>query len=209
MTAAPPTHPPATAQLAGAAVGGLISGGVAYSQEYLRPEGNAVVTALGAIIGTLVIHLFYSSPMRQVALVIIVASAGGIVAAVMTLRDEAPSGVSTLAGGCDPFTVHAQNRWRPYGAAVRAAPYAAAKKVGGYESNELISVDGWVRTRAPYPTNNPPWNSDVWFHLSDDTGWVSFAGVRADPTPQDPTGMDPDGGRPAPTPAECSGSVNR
>jgi hypothetical protein len=123
------------------------------------------------------------------------------------LRDEAPPGVATLVGGCDPFTVFAQNRWTPLGTAVRDVPTPTAKKIKGFSPNELIGVDGWVRTRAPYPSNTPPWTSDVWFHLSHDSGWVSFAGVRADPTSPDPTGHDADGGRSAPTPDECSGSV--
>lgn len=118
-----------------------------------------------------------------------------------------PEGVSGLVGGCEAFTVFAQNRWAPLGTAVRAEPFGVAEKVGSFAPNELIAVDGWVRTRAPYPSNSEPWNSDKWFHLENNAGWVSFAGVRADPTTPDPTGFDEDGGRPAPTPDECSGSV--
>lgn len=114
---------------------------------------------------------------------------------------------SSLVGGCERFTVYAQNRWEPLGAAVRAGPNGQADQVGNYDPNQLIPVDGWVRTRAPYPSNTPPWNSDVWFHVADESGWVSFAGVRADATSPDPSGHDPDGGRPAPTDPDCSGSV--
>jgi hypothetical protein len=70
-----------------------------------------------------------------------------------------------------------------------------------------IAVDEWVHSRPAYPTNSAPWNSDVWFHLADNSGWVSFAGVRATPVKHDPTGEDPDGGTPAPTSGRCEGSV--
>jgi hypothetical protein len=122
------------------------------------------------------------------------------------MRDGAPRGIASLVGGCDPFTVHAQNRYDPVGTSVRAAPLPTARKVRGYAPNELIAVDGWVRTQPAHGTNRPPFDSDVWFHLADDSGWVSFPGVRADPTQYDPTGLAEDGGRPAPTPEECSGT---
>jgi hypothetical protein len=52
----------------------------------------------------------------------------------------------------------------------------------GFAPNELITVDGRVRNSIAPSANNEPWDSDVWFHLANDAGWVTFAGVRADPT---------------------------
>ena len=103
--------------------------------------------------------------------------------------------------------MHAQNRYEPYGAARRVAPYREAAQVGNYDPNQLSPVDGWVRTRAPYPSNPAPFNSDIWFHVADDSGWLSFAGVRADTTTPDPTGLAEDGGRPAPAEPDCGGTV--
>ena len=73
--------------------------------------------------------------------------------------------------------------------------------------NKQFAVNGWVRTQAAYPHNSPPFDNDVWFHVADDSGWVSFAGVRADPTTPVEDPFDPEGGRPAPIDEECSGSV--
>lgn len=123
------------------------------------------------------------------------------------LGDEGPPpGVIGFSGGCDAFQVFAQNRWNPYGTAVRAAPNVTSKKVGGFAPNESIAVDGWVHSRPAYPTNTAPWNNDVWFHLADQAGWVSFAGVRATPVSQDPTGLSKNGGPPAPTNGKCEGA---
>jgi hypothetical protein len=117
------------------------------------------------------------------------------------------SGVIRFTGGCEPYQIFAQNRWQPYGAAVRTEPNVLSKEVGDYSGNHSLSVDGWVHGAVAYPTNTPPWNSDVWFHLADGSGWVGFAGVRAVPTPQDPTGLSPDGGQPAPAPSNCQGQA--
>jgi hypothetical protein len=109
-------------------------------------------------------------------------------------------------GGCQPFTVFAQNRWDPRGAALRVEPSRDAQQIGNFDPNQLVVVNGWVRTRAAYPSNSPPFNNDIWFHVADGSGWVAFGAVRADPTTYDPTGFDPDGGRPAPIEPTCSGS---
>lgn len=114
-------------------------------------------------------------------------------------------GVISFGGGCEPFQVFAQNRWTPLGAAVRTAPSVLAHQLSGYDSNHSIAVDGWVHGSAPYTTNQPPFNSNVWFHIADGSGWVSFAGVRAVPTSPDPTNLSPNGGQPAPTLASCQG----
>jgi len=110
-------------------------------------------------------------------------------------------------GGCEPYMVYAQNRWNPYGAAVRLNPDPESPKIGGYSPNEIIVVDGWLHAKVAYPTNQGPWNSDIWFHLANDPGWVSFAGVRGVPTSPDPTGFAEDGGQPARTPTICEGRL--
>jgi hypothetical protein len=111
-----------------------------------------------------------------------------------------------MSGGCSAFQVFAQNRWAPLGAAIRAQPNVLSTQLGGYPGNMSIAVNGWVYGGVAYPTNTPPWNSNVWFHLADGAGWVSFAGVRATPTSPDPTGRA-NGGDPAPTSSACEGGV--
>lgn len=118
-----------------------------------------------------------------------------------------PDGVTAFSGGCDAFRVYAQNRWTPYGVAVRAEPNVDSKLIVGLQGNMPMDVNGWVVSRPAYPTNTAPWNSGVWFHLADDSGWVSFAGVRAAPVAKDPTGHAADGGVPVPTLAKCQGTA--
>ena len=115
-------------------------------------------------------------------------------------------GIVGFSGGCETFRVVAQNRWDPFGASVRVGPDPLSEKVGSYGPNELVPVDGWVHSEIAYPTNAPPWDSDIWFHLADGTGWVSFAAVRELPTEPDPT-LRADGGPPPPTPATCQGAI--
>ena len=114
---------------------------------------------------------------------------------------------SALVGGCAPFNLYGQNQFQPYGTNTRAEPSPSAEVVGGFSPNELVTVDGWVRTRTPYPTNTPPWNSDAWFHLANDQGWVPFAAVRAVPTSHDPDNGFGPGSDPAPLDEECAGSI--
>ncbi len=109
-----------------------------------------------------------------------------------------------MSGGCAAFQVFAQGRWKPYGTAVRRDPSVLSPQVGGYAENMSITVDGWVHSRPAYPTNTAPWNSDVWYHVSDG-GWVSFPGVRSTPVAEDPTGVDSDGGPPPPVSTACQG----
>ncbi len=129
-------------------------------------------------------------------------------------RDEVPppqvpaSAIVGMSGGCSPFQLFAQNRWKPYGTAIRAQPNVLSTQVGSFPGNMSIAVNGWVYSRAPYPTNTPPWNSKVWYHLADGAGWVSFAGVRATPSAEDPTGLSKYGGSTAPTSKHCEGVVN-
>jgi hypothetical protein len=116
------------------------------------------------------------------------------------------SAVVGMSGGCAPFQVFAQNRWAPTGTAIRVAPNVLSAQNGSFPGNMSISVNGWVNSRPAYPTNTSPWNSGVWFHLTDGAGWVSFPGVRAIPTSPDPTGLA-NGGTPAPTSPACEGAV--
>ncbi|WP_300606068.1 hypothetical protein [Trebonia sp.] len=116
------------------------------------------------------------------------------------------SDVVGMSGGCAPFQVFAQDRWNPVGTAIRDAPNVLSTLNGSFPPNMSISVNGWVYGRPAYPTNTPPWNSGVWFHLTDGAGSVSFAGVRATPTSFDPTGHA-NGGTPAPTSLGCEGAV--
>jgi hypothetical protein len=112
-----------------------------------------------------------------------------------------------MSGGCEPFQVFAQNRWQPYGAAVREQPNVLSTQTTSFPGNMSISVNGWVHSRPAYPTNTAPWNNDVWYHLTDGAGWVAFAGVRATPVRRDPTGLSKNGGTPAPISASCEGAV--
>jgi hypothetical protein len=117
------------------------------------------------------------------------------------------SEISGMSGGCPAFQVFAQNRWDPVGTAIRSGPNVQSHQVGSFPANMSISVNGWVHGRPAYPTNTAPWNNDIWFHLSDGAGWVSFPGVRATPVANDPTGTSPDGGTPAPTASSCEGAI--
>lgn len=120
---------------------------------------------------------------------------------------SAAPGVIGFQGGCAPFVVYAQNRWPAYGAAIRTAPSQTAKKIEGRAANEVIAVNGWVHSEVAYSWDPPPFNNDVWFHLADGSGWVSFAGVRGTVTQPDTTLHDPDGGPPAPMDAGCEGTA--
>ena len=183
-----------------------VTAAVTYSEELLMPLGNALAAGSAAVITGTFVYLLFPSAARVAATLVMLVAVGCLGFAWWQFRDGAPRGIASFVGGCEPFTVHAQNRYSPVGAAIRAAPMPTASKVGSVGPNELVAVDGWVRTAPAYPTNSPPFDSDVWFHLADDSGWVSFAGVRSDPTAFDATGLAEDGGRPAPVAEECSGT---
>lgn len=114
---------------------------------------------------------------------------------------------ASFSGGCGGYQLYAQNRWNPVGASIRQAPDPLARKSGGFSPNEIVAVDGWVHAKVAYPNNPVPYDSDVWFHLSDGNGWVAFGGVRGAPTDLDPTGRS-NGGIPAATPTDCRGQLN-
>jgi len=108
------------------------------------------------------------------------------------------------APSCDTFIVVSQNRWQPYGTAIRIAPSIDAEKLPAvFNGNDLVAVDGYVHSGTiNYPTNQPPFNTDIWYRLADADGWVSYEGVRGEATQQDPTGYE-SGGLPAPLPGNC------
>lgn len=114
-----------------------------------------------------------------------------------------------MVGGCSqPFTVYAQHRWPPDGAALRKAPDLNAEQIDGFPGNTPIEVDGYVHASAPYGHNIPPFNNDVWLHRRRG-GWVTYAAVRAtvlDDKDFDPTGSPP-GGPPVILPLGCEGKV--
>lgn len=115
--------------------------------------------------------------------------------------------VNDFRGGCEPFRVYAQNRWAPLGTVLRQRPNVLAQKIGSFAGNEVIAVNGWIHAGTPaYPTNQPPWNSDIWFHTANTPqGWVDFAAVREYPIEPNPTGLA-NGGTPAVTPPNCEGT---
>jgi hypothetical protein len=115
--------------------------------------------------------------------------------------------VAGMSGGCAPFEAIAQNRYPPYGTAIHTQPSNLSTIVGTYAGNVVISVNGWVHGTADDPTKPPPWNSNVWFHLTDGAGWVSYPAVRAYPMSPDPSGLNPDGGPPVATSQSCEGKV--
>jgi len=66
-----------------------------------------------------------------------------------------------FVGGCAAFSLYAQNQFDPIGTKIWEAPSPTADSFRGFSPNELITVDGWVRTRSPYTSNTPPWDSEV------------------------------------------------
>jgi len=141
-------------------------------------------------------------------LVMVVLAAGAVVWALRDGPAKASNGSVRIAGGCEPFMLYGQNRWSPFGAKIMDAPRRTARQIGSVAPNKILYADGWVRTEPAIPLNPPPWDSDVWFHLIHDEGWVSFPGVRAVPTTPDPEqGYGEDGGEPAPVLDGCRAAL--
>jgi hypothetical protein len=201
--------PPAVAVVFAALIAAAAAAAGTYSQPYLTNAGNAIVTACAALIGAMLVYLFYPSHLRGIAIVVLAVTLVGVGSTwgFLRLSNRVPDRVASLVGGCDRFNLSAQNRYPPLGTRIAAEPLPDANKVGGRAGNEIVTVDGWVRTRAPYPTNSAPWNSDIWFHLADQTGRVSFAGVRSAASSPDMNGHDPYGGEPAGLDRGCEGTV--
>ena len=139
--------------------------------------------------------------------VVLVVSASAVTAGLLLGPNTASNGVMRIAGGCEPFLVYGQNRYAPVNARILVAPYRESHQIGSLVANKIAYVDGWVRTESGNPSAGEPWNSNVWFHLVDDQGWVSFGGVRALPTSLDETGFDTYGGEPVPVLAECEAAL--
>lgn len=118
--------------------------------------------------------------------------------------------IASISGGCgDGFTIFAQNKWAPLGAAIRARPDVGAVKVGSLAPNEPLVVDGWVTSSVPYPNNPSPYDSNVWFHMKNGAGFVSFGGVRTQPTVPDAASSRNTADQiPAPTPESCRAHVD-
>lgn len=143
-----------------------------------------------------------------------------------TTTSLASTATSTMhnefVGGCEPFTIYAQNRFDPLGAAARTKPFPdeVFKLQHGYPGVDAngnpfeLTVDGWVDTHEPpYRLNPAPFNKGVYYHVVQDAlgisdeldVFVSYAGVRGEPTvpAADPTSTDR--GMPAPLDPACEG----
>lgn len=195
------TGPRLSSIVAAAILGGAVAGLSTYLPDLLTATGSALVSALAAAFSALMATALLDS--RHRARVLCAALAVGVLAGAVVVRT---SGSTSIVGGCEKFLVFAQNRWAPLGAAVRDRPAGGSRKIGSFGPNAEIYVDGWVQGPTAHPKNRPPWNSDVWFHVADDQGWVSFGGVRSEATTVDPTGLA-DGGPPVPADPRCHGSA--
>ena len=192
------------AALAGAVLAAVATAASGGLPAWVTATVTVLATMAGWSLGRAITHRDRRG--ASIGLAISLAVAGGIVVRAGEREPCAPEGVMCFVGECEPFSVYAQNRYDPIGTSIRATPRREGRKVGSFAPNELVPVDGWVRSQSAYPHNTPPFDNDVWFHLADDRGWVAFAGVRADPTTPVADPGDTDGGRPAPIPAECSGT---
>lgn len=197
----------------------LVGGSATVVSAVLNWQGVAsgpVAFVIGLLSGTVVIVLAireyalvrggrsWRLSLLALLLVIVVVSTGTVVAALRDGPARAENGSVRIVGGCEPFMLYGQNRWSPFGAKIMDVPRRTATQIGSVAPNKIIYADGWVRTEPAIPLNSPPWDSDVWFHLIHDEGWVSFPGVRAVATAPDPEhGYGEDGGEPAPVLNEC------
>lgn len=195
-------------EVVAAGVAALAAGIATFAPGELPKWISATVTALAGIVGWTLGRIATHRTHRVVnAVTASVLAALAFVLVILGPREPcAPKGITCLVGGCDRYSVYAQNRYVPLGTAIRAEPRGEGTQVGSSAGNKLLPVDGWVRTAAPYPHNGPPFDSNIWFHLADDSGWVSFAGVRGEPTTPAADPFDDIGGTPAPAPKECNGT---
>lgn len=174
-------------------------------------------------------YSMYRRSMEQIAgLTMTLAVAVGATACTAHEESPAPSpsatssanpDMSQLVSGCKIFRVYSQNRFPPLGTAVRTRPDVLASKSAKFifAPDEVIPTDGWERTgEVAYPTNSKPIRNDIWYHVAPEgtsrsrndskinKAWVSFAGVRGEPTAPDPTGgHSPNLGKLAPLPSKC------
>jgi hypothetical protein len=127
---------------------------------------------------------------------------------VWTNTGNAQTPVDLMKGGCATFSLFAQNQFDPSGAVTRSSPTPAARKLGSFGPNASVLVDGWVRGKPAIPNGMPPLDSDIWFHLANNSGWVAFPAVRAVPTEQKRSGQQTPQAL-APTPRSCEGQAVR
>ena len=81
-----------------------------------------------------------------------------------------------------------------------------AAAVSTLPPDDSIAVDGWAYGKAATATTGVTLSETmIWFHVADDSGWVSFTTVRDYPTEPDPSGADPPQVH-AIASAECEGS---
>jgi hypothetical protein len=110
------------------------------------------------------------------------------------LRFNSPpidSPVVGFSGGCATHQIYAVNRPSD-GAVTRAGPNPMATEVTSLPPNASIDVDGWAYGKAASPTDGVTQTEMmIWFHVADESGWVSFTTVREYPTGLDPSGADP------------------
>ena len=188
-----------------AVVGGVIAGIiVSWIVETVPSTGFIVVAIIAGIVVAFAVswilrRLEQPLPPAAVSIIVGIAIAVIVGAAALLIQEEATTTTereATTTDECDRFAVYAQGRWTPYGAAVREEPFISSSRVRGIPPNVAISVDAWVETEAAYPDNSEPWDSAVWFRLSDGTGWVSFPGVRSRTSGPEGTDGPAGGGQP-------------
>lgn len=92
---------------------------------------SAAVTALASLVGWISGRIITHPARRRLNVFLVIVLTGVSVALVVVSHKQcAPKGVMCLVGGCPPFGVYAQNRYQPYGAAIRAEPRRGARQVG-------------------------------------------------------------------------------
>lgn len=123
------------------------------------------------------------------------------------------SATKQFVQGCDPYAVYSQNRFEPYGTVVRTEPdvLSIPSKETAFAPNQVIAVDGWTQTgEVVYPTNPKPIRTNIWFHLANSDEYVSFAGVRGEPTAHYvPDGAPLDLGKLADLRLECKYQIDK
>jgi hypothetical protein len=57
-----------------------------------------------------------------------------------------------FVGGCEPYVLHAQNRWTPWGAKIRTAPDSDSQKLGRFEEMNSSRLTGGYTVTCPTRT---------------------------------------------------------
>jgi hypothetical protein len=101
------------------------------------------------------------------------------------------SAIVGFSGGCATHQIFAEKRGSN-GTVIRAGPNPMATQIARLPANMSIAVNGWAYGKAAPKTEGVSLpDRMIWFHLADDSGWVSFTTVHVYPTGYDPTGEDP------------------